>query len=383
MRKICRIPTIALILFLSTAVLAQTPGSGPTQGAIPMPGVFKEEPPTDAESTLDAAIAGLKSIISFSADIVQSVDMLNQKFDVKGVYLRASNHRVYLKLAVSGLGDTPATTLQVCDGATLWDYQQVLETQSYRKLTMTSILKKLNDPILDADKREQILSGLGFAGPEAMLVGLRRAVRFDQKAEDKLDGKKVWVIRGQWKDRAGLVGPGQQPLPPTMPLPSYIPSNVTIWIGQDDHWPYRIDMIGNALSLLQQDSRRLGPDGRPIGPKIPAPKVNPSRISLKYTNVKINPDLPPGSFAFTAPADAKGVADGTDEFLSRLYILIQSETNKKKAEGAKADPVFGGSIDVPKTSPPPTNTGPAAPTTAPLGSPDAPVAGPDVPARPK
>ena len=352
MPKTHRIVAIALALLLPGFVRGQAPVAPPAQqGAVPMPGVIKEEPPTEAETTLDAAITTLKGIVSFSADVVQSVDMLKQKFEVKGAYLRASNHRTYLKLAVSGLGDAPATTQQVCDGITLWDYQQVLETRSYRKLTMTGILKKLNDPILDADKRDQILSRMGFAGPEAMLAGLRKSVKFDQKADETLDGKDVWVIRGQWKDRAGLIAPGQQPLPATMPLPPYIPSNVSIWIGKTDRWPYRIDLVGNAPSMLQGDTRKLGPDGRPIGQKVPAPKVEPSRISLRYTNVKINPEIAPGAFAFTAPADAKGVADGTDEFLGFLDQVIQAETMRKRSEGAKAEPAFGGSIDVPKTTP--------------------------------
>lgn len=383
--RTARLLALALPLALLGSPPARAQGllPAPVQGNVPIPGLVKEEPPTDAEKTLDAAIEGLKKMASFSATIAQSVDMLNQKFDVKGLYLRAKGDRVYLKLAVSGLGDTPATTLQVCDGTTLWDYQQVLENQTYRKLTITGIMKKLADPVLDAPVREQVLSRLGFAGPESMLAGLRKSVRFDQKADDTLDGKKVWVIRGAWKDRAGLTAPGQTPIPATAPLPPYIPSNVTIYLGQDDGWPYRIDLVGNLPSMLQQDTRRIGPDGRPMGAKVPAPKVNPSRVVLRYTDVKINPEIPPAAFAFSAPPDNKNVFDGTDEFLTLLDRKIQEETLRKKAESSKNEGLLPG-IDVPKSSlPAPGGASPSSPLPAPATLVPAPAPGPDAPAAPK
>jgi outer membrane lipoprotein-sorting protein len=354
------VPAVAISLLIPLAVLAQqdpaTPPGGLAPGAFPgqaaIPGPPKEEPPTDAEKTIDDAIARLKKIASFSADIAQTVDMLSQKFDIKGVYLKASDNRVYLKLAVSGLGDTPATTLQVCDGTTLWDYQQVLDSQTYRKLSISAVLKKLNDPVLDAATREIVMARFGFSGPEAMLGGLRRDVRFNQKSDETFEGKKVWVIRGQWKDRSKLVGPNQQPLSATMPLPSYIPSNIAIWIGQDDGWPIKIEMIGNPTSMLKE-ARQFGPDGRPQGPNKPPPKVDPSKVVLRYSNIKLNPELTAATFAFQAPPDAKGVQDGTEEILNYLDQVIQSETMRKKAEAAKSDPVISGELNVPSPTPSP------------------------------
>ena len=222
--------------------------------------------------------------------------MLGQKFEIKGNYLRQGNDRVYLKLTVSGLGDASATTLQACDGTTLWDFRQVIDTQTYIKYSIGPILQEVAaDPeALDGmPLREMVITRMGFAGPDVLLAGLRKKVAFNQKAEETLDGKKVWVVRGDWKDRTGLVGPNQQPLPPTMPLPPYIPSNVAAWIGQDDGFPYKVEMYGNVPSMLQADMRRIAPDGKPIGPKPQTTKVEPSRIVLLYLDVKVNPALKP------------------------------------------------------------------------------------------
>ena len=143
-------PIVVIGILLPLVASAQKPADPPSpakpagpaavQGGMTVPGLVKEEPATPAEEILDTSIARLKKITSFSADIAQTVDMLNQKFEIKGTYLKASNYRVYLKLAVSGLGDTPATTLQVCDGTTLWEFRQVLDTQSYTKMTIPVIM---------------------------------------------------------------------------------------------------------------------------------------------------------------------------------------------------------------------------------------------------
>jgi outer membrane lipoprotein-sorting protein len=354
---------IAVGLLVPLVALAQAPGGAQApQGGFALP-IAKEDkkdaPPTDAEKTVDEAIARLKALKSVSAELAQSNDVLGQKFEIKGTYLKSGNNRVYLKLTVNGLGDASATTLQACDGTTLWDFRQVLDTQSYYKYTIGPILERLNNPALDASIRDQVITDLGFAGPDALLTGLRKKVAFNQKAAETLDGKKVWVIRGEWKDRTGLVGQNQQPLPPTVPLPPYMPANVAVWIGQEDGFPYKVEMYGNIPSMLAVDTRKLGPDNKPIGAKPPTSKVEPTRIVLLYTDVKINPTIKPELFGWQPPADAKGVQDLTETWLARIDQAIQYQTAMKKTEAAKAaEPTLPGAIDVPKATEPTPNVAP-------------------------
>jgi hypothetical protein len=389
------IPVLAFGLIIPIAAFAQAPGGAtvnpsPTgnlpgaaapanvPGGVQIPGMgatapAKEEPPTPAEDFLDKAIARIKKISSFSADIAQTVDMLNQKFEIGGKYLKAPNFRISLQLKVTGLGDTEATTLQVCDGTTLWELRQVLDTVSYTKLTLPAVLKKLNDPVLAGGPiYETVINRIGFTGPEAMLSGLRRTVKFDQKAEQTLDGKKVVVIRGQWKDRTGLVGPNQQAISPTTPLPPYIPSNVAIWIGVEDGWPLKIEMVGNAPSMLAFDNRTTGLDGSKIGAKKAAPKVEPSRIVLQYKNLQLNPKIEDSLFAHTPPPGTTNIQDETQALLDFLDAAIQQETIRKKAEDAKGTPATLPGIDLPKPE-----VG-AVPQPSP-----APTPGPDAPSLPK
>lgn len=305
------------------------------------------EPPTEAELTLDAAAKKLAALKSVSADITEKVDMLEQKFEITGRYLKASGNRMLLRLKVTGLADADGIMQQVCDGQVLWDFQQVLQSQSYQRLEISKVFERLRSPDIDETLRQQVTNQLGFSGPDELLLGLRRAIKFDQKEAGTYDGKAVWLITGTWKNRNGLLGPNAQPLPLTAPLPAYVPSLVTVRIGQEDGWPYKIVLVGKVPSLLM-DNRPKGPDGRPVGALKTAQQATPTRIEYSYSNVQLNPSIKADEFAFQPPANAQ-VEDRTQQLLGMLDQRIQLVAAQKKAEAAKSeDPLLKESIKLPE-----------------------------------
>ena len=84
-------------------------------------------------------------------------------------------------------------------------------------------------------------------------------------------------------------------------LPPYIPMDATLYLGKEDGWPYKLVLVGRKPSTVFETAR-LGPDGRPIGAKSSIEKIDPSEITLTYTDVKLNAKLRLEEFAFTAPA---------------------------------------------------------------------------------
>ena len=183
-------------------------------------------------------------------------------------------------------------------------------------------------------------------------MGLRKNARFDQVEETKVDGRDVIIIRGSWKNRDGLLDPRGAPISPTAPLPPYVPGNVQITIGKDDFWPYQVKMYGNAPSLvaLQEDTRPIGQDGRPIGIKRPPPKIKPSTVTLDYTLLPVSA-ITEGKFVFQAPTDSTNPPiDDTEQFLAGLDQYIMVETERRKADAAKgeANPLLKESLLVPR-----------------------------------
>jgi hypothetical protein len=308
------------------------------------------EPPTEAEKALDAAIAKVKALKSVSAEITEAVDMLGQRFTVFGQYKRAGDYRVVLKLTLTGLGDTKGTMLQICDGTTLWDYSEILDSRNYRRLEVGKVLKRLEGPEFDATTREYAIGQLGFSGPEALLSGLRTAIQFERKEAATLSGRPVWFLQGSWKDLAALVGPGQAPPAPGTPLPPYVPSLASVWIGQEDGWPYQVLLEGRVPTILLTPHRpRLGPDGRPTG-RVAAPSQEPpSKFLLTYSQVSLDAPIDDREFAFRAPPNAQ-VHDQTEDRLAELEHAAQLLQQAKKAEAASKGEgsELDGSLDIPK-----------------------------------
>ncbi len=132
---------------------------------------------------------------------------------------------------------------------------------------------------------------MGLAGPEILLINLRKTLKFDQKPEEGvLDGTKVWILHGTWRTRQGLVGPDSRPANPMGALPPYIPMDATLYLGKDDHWPYKLVLVGHKPTTLL--------DIAPRGPRRQAHRLQeldgersfPRRIELVYSNVKLNAD---------------------------------------------------------------------------------------------
>ncbi|WP_254053278.1 LolA family protein [Singulisphaera sp. GP187] len=331
---------------------------GPPAGAGATP--VKPAPPTEAETLLDEAISKVKALNSVSAELVEKVAMLDQKFVIKGRYRKASKDRFFLKLEVHDLPDSSGLIQQVCDGTTFWEYQKVFETQIYRKLEAGAILAKLRGIDLDEEMRERITIQLGFAGPDALLVGLRKTITFDQKTKGTLDGRPVWIIRGNWTNHEGLVAPNLQPLPPAMRLPSYVPSLVTVYLGEDDYWPYKVMLVGQQTSPILEDTRPTGPNGKRIGSLRSIQKPLLTRIELIYSDVKLNAPVADQEFVFAPPKDVQA-DDRTKEILDGLEQAATRQAAMKKAEAAKGeDPLLNQTIDVPKSTAPGEVAPPAA-----------------------
>jgi hypothetical protein len=343
----------------ASAHSASTPPAGSVQAAQPAQTAPPEEP-TPTEKYLDAAIKAIEALKTVSADVRQKVDMLDQAFEITGRYRKGPEHRVYLYLKVSGLPDSGGEMLQVCDGKVLWDTQQVLDTKSYRRIEITQLIEKLKAPELDESLRQQIINNIGLSGPEELLKGLRKSVSFSQPMTSvTIDGKPFWALRGDWKSREGLTGPNQAPLPPIAPLPAYVPSIVTVYLGKTDNWPYKVRLAGLKPSIVYE-TRKIGPDGRPIGSASSIQQVKPTTIELTYENVKLNGELSDDEFVFTAPNNAR-VDDQTQAVLGQLDQEIQRRGAQKKAEAAKAeDPLLKEPILIPRAD------GPAPAAPAPL-----------------
>ena len=104
----------------------------------------------------------------------------------------------------------------------------------------------------------------GFAGPETLLLGLRKTVKFDLKEEGELDGiESLEVPRHLEESRKGLVGLDGRPVAAGGFLPPYIPMDGTLYLGKEDGWPYKL--VPRGPEAHRSSSRRAA-SGPTAGP---------------------------------------------------------------------------------------------------------------------
>jgi hypothetical protein len=336
------IPLLTVAAALPLVAWAQAPSQVPPQaGATPAPAAEeKDAPPTPAELVVDEAIKTLQARESAAAEVLMQADMLGLRFKIVGEYLKAPGYRVKLRLAVEGLGDTSGVLQQISDGTTVWEFLQVLEQPSLRTFKLEPVLKALDNPDADPEFRRQVIAEMGFAGPEALLQGLRRTARLDQQEEGELDGKPVWIIRGEWNAREGMTLPGQNP---SGLLPSFVPSHVTLYLGKDDGWPYRVLLEGRLPSFMRDQI--LDPSGRPIGRKSALTKERPTRLALRYT-LSDRP-IDPAEFAFEVPPNIP-VQDDTEIRAAALEAAIEKQAALKRSQGTGGGDALDQSLPVPR-----------------------------------
>jgi hypothetical protein len=356
------LPTLAIAFALTAWAAAQGQDAARGGAAAGQAKAAAKAPRTEAEkaaeAAIDEAIEKLKDVTTVRALLVQTVEMLGQSFVIEGSYLRAPQNRFRMELKVRNLGDATGTMIQVCDGKNLVEFQQVLQVQAYEHTDISKVLDKLKDPGFDPEVREQFLTQLGLAGPDALLRGLRRLIRFDQKKADVLDNRDVWVLRGEWADRSTLNLPGAGALPPNGPLPPFVPSRVTLYIGKSDGWPYQVEFKGLTRSILETPPPEKKAAGTPAIPPVAAAD-QPTRIILAYSGVEFHlegAEIGPKEFAFQAPQGVR-IVDRTEQYVNYLESNLRALEERKKSEAAQGkgaeSPGEVPPADVPKSSIPP------------------------------
>ena len=193
------------------------------------------------------------------------------------------------------------------------------------------------------------MTQMGLAGPETLLVGLRKDLKFDLKEEDELDGRKVWKFHGTWKTRQGLVGLDARPVNADGCLAAVHPDGRHALPGQGRRLALQAD---SRWAEGRRRSSRHAPDrpGRPADrlEELDREDRPAARSGSTYSDVKLNATIRLDEFAFQAPPTAS-VDDNTEAIVKGLdQAISRSRAQQKKSEAAKKDgAVLDQPIDVP------------------------------------
>ncbi len=216
-------------------------------------------------------------------------------------------------------GDGATSLVQVCDGQQLWIYRQASERPTLERVDTATVsaallrrAKETSDP--NGKPAPGIVAGLGlgYGGLPRLLHMLAESFEFQSFTESQLEGLPVLILVGTWNpamltvllpDQQGAIEAGQGAN--LSKLPAHIPDRVTLYLGRDDLFPYRLeyhrDHPGEKEWELVPPERR----GQPI-------------VKLEWFEVRFNPPLAREQFYFN-PGDTK-YEDATKRYLEGLGL---------------------------------------------------------------
>jgi len=255
---------------------------------------------------------------SVAARIRSEVQLYRQHVVGSGTYIQGPPQPGVWRLELRMQTDDGATSLvQVCDGEQLWIYRQNSERPTLERVdaaAVTAALMKRESGQANGQQAPTITPGLGlgFGGLPRLLRMLGECFEFSAINEGQLEGMPVWILVGTWNpamltvllpDQQGAIEAGQGVN--LAKLPAHIPDRVTLFLGRDDLFPYRLeyhrDLPGEKEWEVVPPERRALPV-----------------VKLEWFEVRFNLPLAREQFYFH-PGDTK-YEDVTKRYLEGLGL---------------------------------------------------------------
>lgn len=258
------VPRLAVLAILLCANVASAQsrlsGSPPLAATSGLPGSSNSAGGSQTgETLLRSAVAALDAHQAVSAKLRQQVDLFGHRLVGSGGYLQQGRGegrllRLELKIQVE---DQVSSLQQVCDGRYLWMHQDLLGKNSLGKIDVRRVQRAWRETRGVSTGPPTGLLALG--GLPQLLTNLNDGFNFRSVTESKLDGLSVWSLQGEWeKSRLVEMLPAQkarleagQPADLSKLAPQ-VPERVTIMLGRDDLFPYRIEYARRRPLDLQQ-----------------------------------------------------------------------------------------------------------------------------------
>ena len=214
--------------------------------------------PPKPQALLDSAVRAVETRHFISARIKQQGELFGHQITGEGRYYevrRGTDSTDPLELTAE-VGSVSTSLVQVCNGATLWTYRKLPNGESLSKIDAVRAITALEQA---AGKlpREAIASSPGLGGLGRLMRGLNAQFEFTSVVADQLGGLPVWKLSGGWKPaQLARLLPNQKEAiekgrPPDLTrLPGHLPDSVTLFLGQEDCFPFRIDYLRSVPQVV-------------------------------------------------------------------------------------------------------------------------------------
>jgi hypothetical protein len=249
---------------------------------------------------------------SVSAKLRQRVELFGQVLQGTGEFWQLNlGGTSYVRYEVRlPIRDQVAMVQHINDGRFLWMRSSVptpFEAQknktSLRRLDVQAVTKSLEKHYQDNPSLEALSAVAGRGGMAELLLDLHRHFRFHTAYRGNLYGVPVWIMSGT---RVSSSPSSAQATAPELGMPQK-PDSVTLAIGEDDLFTYRIEF---QQRLVDDAQSQLG-----FGDEEKA--KHKTVLLLELYEVTLDGPLDPRSI-FAYPADEVQLVDITDAYVRKM-----------------------------------------------------------------
>lgn len=270
----------------------------------------------DATMMLERAIVRLERQPSVAASLRQRIDLYGRRLVGSGSYhqMNAGKDLLFRTELKIPLGDTITSLLQVCNGRYLWTYRALPHEDAQRGLQTTLTRVDLNT----VRKRGigyggSWAQGIGYGGLPGLLKQALRLFEFGEATRGELHGVPVWQLLGTLREETSERLLGKDKEGNQRKRAPHIPDMVSVTLGIDDLFPYRIDYRRQSeTSDSQSRAKSLIAGGT----------KTQSLVTLEVFEVQTGQTIDPQMFFFR-PTDVQ-VEDATDAFIRNQLTSRQS-----------------------------------------------------------
>ncbi len=205
----------------------------------------------NAEQLVDRAILALDQYPAVFAKVRQRTRLFGQEVLGSGAYEQgpASSQLTRLELKLV-LADQVSSLQQVCDGEYVWTRREMLGESELTRVELRGVEEAAADVAerLPPGQGRQLI-GLGAGGLPRLLRQLQAAFDFDQIQAVRVGDLKAWQVEGRWStpmlgqlvpEQTEAIAAGESPN--LAKLPDHAPDRVLLYLGQNDLFPYRLDL---------------------------------------------------------------------------------------------------------------------------------------------
>ncbi len=310
--KIALLSVLALSNFDAT-VFAQSPTAQPAANT-----AGEASQNVSGQALVQESVRRLDGYATIESKIRVRTDLLGQPLVGSGSYAQLDSTTgllLRMELAIQA-GQQTTSIKHICDGSSLWEHWRIGENERVNQVDLKRVAKTLKQ---NPAPLSMTSSNLASGGLPRLVTQLATNFDFDTTAvRSGTVGSKegvnvnVWSVTGVWRAES---------LANTAPnavvdnkivlekLPSHLPHQVELVIGQSDFFPYRV-----TYQKWEQKDKQL---------------VLTPVVTTEFFEVRIGGALDPTQFQYEQPTHVH-VADHTDVFLQSLGVATRPNDVKSR-----------------------------------------------------